>query len=70
MTWINQLAEQTKAVEELSTSSCQCLVYHPKASSNEWKRVYKDWTDTGKTSMQMSAQLFGYCPDQAAIVLS
>jgi hypothetical protein len=64
MTWINQLAEQTRAVDELSTSPCQCLVYHPKGASKEWERVYQDWTRTGKISMQLTAQLFGHCPSQ------
>jgi hypothetical protein len=64
--WTDQIAEQTKAVEELSTSPCQCIVYHPKASSDEWNRVYKDWEDTGRTSMQMLVQLFERCPNQTA----
>jgi len=59
----NQIEAQREMVARMETSPCRCmLAYHP--VGDEWKRVYKEWIDTNKTSAYHLVQLFGDCPDR------
>ena len=55
---MSQIAEQRDFVARAGT--CTCLVYHPQGK--EYQRVFREWVRTGKSSMVMTAQLFGDCP--------
>jgi hypothetical protein len=57
-----QIKAQKVAVQEMETSSCQCLIYHPIGS--EWVRFYKEWIKQGKNVGLLLIQLFGNCPNK------
>jgi hypothetical protein len=55
------MSEQLKAQQEFVNRSgeCTCIVYHP--VGEEYQRVFREWTRTGKSNMAMAAQLFSGC---------
>ena len=57
-----QIKAQEVAVQEMETSPCQCLIYHPIGS--EWVRLYKEWIKQGKNHGLLLLQLFGNCPNK------
>jgi hypothetical protein len=60
-----QIEAQKVAVQEIKTSPCQCLIYHPVGS--EWVRFYKEWIIQGKNVGLLLMQLFGNCPNKQNI---
>jgi len=45
--------------ETIINSDCKCIVYHP--VGEEQRRLFMEWTRTGRSSAVMAAQLFGTC---------